>query len=55
VDWGKMLGDVAAVSAMLDRQLHHAHVLTCGPGSWRTKGPSDGATNSNSRQKESVG
>jgi DNA replication protein DnaC len=36
-DWGKMLGDVAAVTAMLDRLLHHAHVLKCGPRSWRTK------------------
>ena len=24
-DWGKLLGDVAAVSAMLDRLLHHGH------------------------------
>lgn len=37
-DWGKLLGDVAAVSAMLDRLLHHGHVLKCGPRSWRTKG-----------------
>jgi len=29
-DWGKLLGDVAAVSAMLDRLLHHGHVLKCG-------------------------
>ena len=36
-DWGKLLGDTAAVSAMLDRLLHHAHVLTCGPRSWRTR------------------
>jgi len=34
---GKLLGDVAAVSAMLDRLLHHGHVLKCGPRSWRTK------------------
>jgi DNA replication protein DnaC len=26
-DWGKLLADVAAVSAMLDRLLHHGHVL----------------------------
>ena len=26
-DWGKLLGDNAAVTAMLDRLLHHAHVL----------------------------
>jgi hypothetical protein len=31
-DWGKLLGDSAAVTAMLD----HGHVLKCGPRSWRT-------------------
>jgi DNA replication protein DnaC len=36
-DWGKLLGDTAAVSAMLDRLLQHGHVLKCGPRSWRTK------------------
>src|SRR5207247_2256544 len=36
-DWGKQLGDTAAVTAMLDRLLHHGHVLKCGPRSWRTK------------------
>src|SRR5580658_8003286 len=36
-DWGKLLGDVAAVSSMLDRLLHHGHVLKCGPRSWRTQ------------------
>ncbi|MFZ1999757.1 MAG: ATP-binding protein, partial [Candidatus Sulfotelmatobacter sp.] len=39
-DWGKLLGDSAAVTAMLDRLLHHVHhghVLKCGPRSWRTK------------------
>ena len=30
-DWGKLLGDTAAVTAMLDRLLHHGHVLKCGP------------------------
>ncbi len=35
-DWGKLLGDTAAVTALLDRLLHHAHVLKCGPRSWRT-------------------
>jgi len=39
-DWGKLLGDVAAVSAMLDRLLHHGHMLKCGPRSWRTKAAS---------------
>ena len=36
-DWGKLLGDTAAVTAMLDRILHHGHVLKCGPRSWRTR------------------
>jgi DNA replication protein DnaC len=36
-EWGKLLGDTAAVTALLDRLLHHAHVLKCGPRSWRTK------------------
>jgi DNA replication protein DnaC len=36
-DWGKLLGDAAAVTAMLDRLLHHGHVLKFGPRSWRTK------------------
>ena len=36
-DWGKVLGDAAAVAAMLDRLLHHGHVLKCGPRSWRTR------------------
>ena len=40
-DWGKLLGDMAAVSAMLDRLLHHGHVLKCGPRSWRTKTPAE--------------
>jgi DNA replication protein DnaC len=40
-DWGKLLGDTAAVAALLDRLLHHAHILKCGPRSWRTKTTTD--------------
>ncbi len=36
-DWAKLLGDTAAVTAMLDRLLHHAHLIKCGPKSWRTR------------------
>lgn len=35
-DWGKVLGDTAAVTALLDRLLHHGHVIKCGPRSYRT-------------------
>jgi len=37
----RRLGDTAAVTALLDRLLHHAHVLKCGPRSWRTKVQTD--------------
>ena len=40
-DWGRLLGDTAAVTAMLDRLLHHGHLLKCGPRSWRTKKATD--------------
>jgi len=36
-DWGKLLGYTAAITALVDRLLHHAHILKCGPRSWRTK------------------
>jgi DNA replication protein DnaC len=36
-DWGRLLGDTAAVTALLDRLLHHGHLLRCGPKSWRTR------------------
>ena len=35
-DWGKMLGDTASVTALLDRLLHSGHVIECGPRSYRT-------------------
>lgn len=36
-DWGKLLGDIAAASAILDRLLHQGHVLKCGPRNLRTQ------------------
>ena len=36
-DWGKLLGDAAAVCAKLDRLHHHGHVPNSGPRDWRTK------------------
>jgi len=40
-DWGKLLGDTAAVAALLDRMLHHGQVLKCGPRSWRARVEAD--------------
>jgi len=36
-DWGKMLGDTASASALVDRLMHHSHMLEAGPLSWRMK------------------
>ena len=36
-EWGKLLGDTATVTAMVDRLLHHGHIIRCGPRSWRTR------------------
>jgi DNA replication protein DnaC len=47
-DWGRLLGDTAAVTAMLDRLLHHAHLLKFGPRSWRTRQPGVAAAKASS-------
>jgi DNA replication protein DnaC len=36
-DWGKLLGDVPAASAILDRFLHHAHTIAMTGRSYRLK------------------
>jgi DNA replication protein DnaC len=38
-DWGKPLGDSATVAAMLDRLLHHAHVIQFCPDPPTVDGP----------------
>src|SRR5687767_9874262 len=51
-DWGKLLGDTAAVTALRDRLVHHAHVLKCGPRSWRTKLQTDLRTNEGTKFRQ---
>lgn len=34
-DWGKMIGDTVAATAILDRFLHHAHIITIKGRSYR--------------------
>ena len=36
-DWRKLMGESAAVTAILDRLHDHGHILKCGPWTWRTK------------------
>jgi DNA replication protein DnaC len=49
-DWGKLLGDVPAATAILDRFLHHAEIITITGRSYRLK---DKAAPDSSRPKES--
>lgn len=50
-DWGKLIGDVPSATAILDRFLHHADVLTFSGKSYRLRNqaapPSDGDKTSN--------
>ncbi len=39
-DWGKLIGDVPSATAILDRFLHHAEVITITGKSYRLKGRS---------------
>ena len=46
-DWGKLLGDVPSATAILDRFLHHAEIITITGRSYRLK---DKAGNNNSKK-----
>lgn len=48
-DWGKLLGDVPAATAILDRFLHHAEIITITGRSYRLK---DKAAKDSERTKE---
>jgi DNA replication protein DnaC len=48
-DWGKLLGDVPAATAILDRFLHHAEIITMTGRSYRLK---DKATKEADKPKE---
>lgn len=37
-DWGKLIGDVPSATAILDRFLHHAEIVTCSGKSYRLRG-----------------
>ena len=40
-DWGKLLGDVPAATAILDRFLHHAEIVSITGKSYRLKDRAD--------------
>ena len=46
-DWGKLLGDVPTASAILDRFLHHAEIMTITGKSYRLKDRAAGSSQAN--------
>jgi DNA replication protein DnaC len=50
-DWGKLLGDVPAATAILDRFLHHAEIITITGRSYRLK---DKATKDTDKPREPI-
>ena len=50
-DWGKLIGDVPSATAILDRFLHHAEIITITGKSYRLKNKTDAKT-SPSKQKK---
>ena len=50
-DWGKLLGDVPAATAILDRFLHHADIINISGKSYRLKDRTDQASSNTSKRK----
>lgn len=44
-DWGKLIGDVPSATAILDRFLHHAEIVTLNGRSYRLRSRSEPTSN----------
>jgi DNA replication protein DnaC len=51
-DWGKLLGDVPSATAILDRFLHHAEIITITGRSYRLKDKAGGSDGNNNKPKK---
>ena len=51
-DWGKLLADVPSASAILDRFLHHAEIITLTGRSYRLKNRTGKATEATTKTKK---
>ena len=51
-DWGKLIGDVPSATAILDRFLHHAEIVTITGKSYRLRGKSEDASANSSPTAE---
>ena len=50
-DWGKLVGDVPSATAILDRFLHHAEVISITGKSYRLRNQASGASENPAEQK----
>jgi len=55
VDWGELLGDAALAAAMIDRFLHHYHVLNLKGDSYRMRARARGETSGKRQSSARVG
>jgi len=55
VDWGELLGDAALAAAMIDRFLHHCHVLNLKGDSYRMRARARGETSGKRQSSARVG
>jgi DNA replication protein DnaC len=53
--WGKLIGDVPSATAILDRFLHHAEVITITGRSYRIKDQAKNVDSKKNLVKKSVG
>ena len=51
-DWGKLIGDVPSATAILDRFLHHAEIITITGKSYRLRNQAADAASSRRRQNQ---
>ena len=54
-DWGKLIGDVPSATAILDRFLHHAEVVTITGKSYRLRGQGEGKRSNGQSAKAAEG
>lgn len=50
-DWGKLIGDVPSATAILDRFLHHAELITISGKSYRLQNRSESRTGTNKQRR----
>lgn len=54
-DWGKLIGDVPAATAILDRFLQHAELIQITGQSYRLRGPAADKNSAHDRTRNSTG